>query len=315
MTDSAVSAKPVLMRTPPPFSAADTFPSRDLERIFTIRQPLEQTIPLVIASPHSGRQYDAAFLAASPLDPRTLRSSEDCFVDEIFAGAVALGAPLLSAQFPRVFVDANREAFELDPLMFNEKLPTYVNTQSPRVVAGLGTIARIVATGDHIYRNKLSFAEALERVSHYYHPYHTALRQLIDHTLRQFNACLLIDGHSMPSTGGPMEQDRGRPRPDIVLGDCYGNACNSMITDAAEQAFHNFGYSVTRNKPYAGGYTTRHYGKPHKRVHALQIEINRALYMDEATLTRKPAIAGLSRHMELMIEALVRVNIIDQALS
>ena len=272
--------------------------------ILDIVQPSPQSLPVVLASPHSGRDYPAEFLASARLDSHALRKSEDCFVDEIAHPAAQIGAPLLKALFPRAFLDPNREAFELDPAMFADTLPAYVNTRSPRVAAGLGTIARVVANGQDIYRSKLRFAEALDRITHYYHPYHAALKRLVDETGARFGTCLLIDCHSMPSTGGPSERDAGRPRQDFVLGDCHGNACAARVTDTAERVLRDLGYSVGRNSPYAGGFTTRHYGRPRLGVHALQVEINRGLYMDEARYTRKPYLPTLARHMATLVESL-----------
>ncbi len=270
--------------------------------------PDSQTVPVVFASPHSGRDYPAEFLAASRLDSLTVRRSEDAFVDEIFAAVPEAGAPLLRAHFPRAFVDPNREPFELDPAMFEDVLPSYVNTTSPRVAAGLGTIARVVTSGEEIYGAKLCFADAKRRIETYYVSYHKALRGLVEATRERFGACLLVDCHSMPSVGGPMDNDRGRRRVDFVLGDCHGTACTPVVTDTARQALAEMGYVVTQNAPYAGGFTTRNYGRPYDCVHALQIEINRNLYMDEERITRGPGLAELASRMGRLVEALVGVD-------
>jgi N-formylglutamate amidohydrolase len=274
-----------------------------------ILAPGEQRLPVVLASPHSGRTYPDAFVAASQLDPVALRRSEDGFVDEIFAGAPLHGAPLLKALFPRAFLDPNREAFELDPEMFADPLPAYVNTRSPRVIAGLGTIARIVGHGQEIYRCKLDFAEALWRINRLYRPYHRALADLIEATRLRFGLCILIDCHSMPSSGDAAGDQAGGSPADFVLGDCYGSACHAAVVETAEAWLEERGYAVVRNAPYAGGYTTRHYGRPRAGVHALQIEINRSLYMDERRLTRKPYLATLANEMPLLIEALGRIDV------
>ena len=271
-------------------------------------EPDARTVPVVFASPHSGRRYPAEFIAASRLDSLTVRRSEDAFVDEIFAAAPEAGAPLLRAHFPRAFVDPNREAFELDPAMFEDALPSYVNTTSPRVAAGLGTIARVVTSGEEIYGAKLRFADAKRRIETYYVSYHQALRGLVEATRERFGACLLVDCHSMPSVGGPMDNDRGRRRVDFVLGDCHGTACAPLVTDTARQALAEMGYVVTQNAPYAGGFTTRNYGRPYDGVHALQIEINRNLYMDEERITRGPGLAELASRMGRLIEALVGID-------
>jgi len=271
---------------------------------FELLSPAEQTKPLVLASPHSGNRYPTEFLASARLDPRALRKSEDCFVDEIFAGAPALGVPLIRALFPRAFLDVNREAYELDPDMFSDALPSYVNTRSPRVAAGLGTIARVVANGEDIYRGKLRFAEAVRRVNRYYTPYHTALRALVEETRERFGHAVLIDCHSMPSPG---LGDRDNRRADIVLGDCFGNSCAPSVTESAERFLRGLGYTVNRNAPYAGGYTTRHYGRPRQGIHTLQIEISRDLYMDEGTLARLPFLDVLARHMNELVDTIAHL--------
>jgi N-formylglutamate amidohydrolase len=238
------------------------------------------------------------FVASARLDPLSLRRSEDSFVDELFADAPAYGAPLLSATFPRAFCDANREAWELDPAMFEDELPAWVNTTSPRVCAGLGTIARVVATGEAIYRGRLRFAEAERRVRECWQPFHDTLAALIDGTHASFGACLLIDCHSMPANG----TGRGG---DIVLGDAHGTSCSPAATRAVEGALTRLGYMVRRNDPYAGGFITRHYGRPREGVHALQVEIARNLYMDEARIERLPRFASVQRDMTTLIEGLV----------
>ena len=242
----------------------------------TVRHPLRLAVPVVFASPHSGRAYPPEFVAAARLDPLFLRRSEDGFVDRLFAAAPDHGAPLLLAEFPRAFCDANREAWELDPSMFDERLPGFANTASPRVGVGLGTIPRVVASGAAIYRTRLPFAEAERRIAACWQPYHAALAGLIGATRAQFGACLLIDCHSMPSA-----PDSG---PDMVLGDAYGTTCAPRVTRFVEQTLRDLGYTVRRNDPYAGGYVTRHYGRPRDGVHALQIELARRLYMDEARI-------------------------------
>jgi len=266
-----------------------------------VRQPMAHLLPLVLASPHSGCNYPPAFVAASRLDPLTLRRSEDSFVDEIFGAAPLLGAPLLSVSFPRAYLDVNREPYELDPTMFSDALPPYVNARSPRVRMGLGTIARVVASGEEIYAAKLCFADAERRIDALYQPYHAALRGLVEDTEARFGGCLLIDCHSMPSAAGAVE---GRDSADIVLGDCHGAACGERIVQAARRFLYERGFAVALNAPYAGGFTTGHYGHPRRGRHALQIEINRALYMDERSYRRKPAFASLGVEMAGLIERL-----------
>jgi len=275
--------------------------------------PERQILPLVFASPHSGCDYSEAFLAASRLDPLALRRSEDCFVDEIFQAAPRLGAPLIRALFPRAFVDANREPFELDPAMFAGELPAYANTRSPRVAAGLGTIARVVANGADIYRGKLDFSEALGRIRRHYWPYHKSLSELVERTKADFGACILVDCHSMPSNGGPsiggpVDRDAGAKRVDFVLGDCHGTSCAPAVIETVQAALRELGYYVARNRPYSGGFVTRHYGKPEDGVHGLQIEVNRFLYMDESRIRRSEGLARLARDMQRVIAALGKLD-------
>ncbi|MBM3952775.1 MAG: N-formylglutamate amidohydrolase, partial [Rhodospirillales bacterium] len=205
-------------------------PLEPADEPFDVLNPSRQTVPFVFASPHSGRVYPDAFIAAARLDPVTLRRSEDAFLDELFAAAPHFGAPLLRAHFPRAYVDPNREAFELDPTMFQDRLPSHCNTTSPRVKAGLGTVARVVTSGEEIYRDKLSYADALDRIERLYKPYHAELARLIAETRRRFGGCVLIDCHSMPSIGGPMDQDPGLRRVDMVLGDAHGTSCAPAVT-------------------------------------------------------------------------------------
>jgi len=267
-----------------------------------VARPTSQTTPLVFASPHSGRCYRPEFLAASRLDPIGLRRSEDSFVDELFAAAVGFGAPLVHATFPRAWCDANREPWELDPGMFTDELPSWVNTSSARVTAGLGTVARVVASGEAIYRGKMTFAEAEERIETCWKPFHDTIKALIGGTRAVFGHCILIDCHSMPShapTAG-----RGDRLADIVLGDAHGTSCAPHITRFVERRLINLGYRVRRNDPYAGGYITRHYGRPRDHVHALQIEIARDLYMDEARFERSVSFAEVQQDLTALIEAL-----------
>ncbi len=281
-----------------PEIAPDTLPAADPP--VRVDRPLRQTAPVVFASPHSGRHYPAAFIAAARLNALSLRRSEDSFVEELFADAPAHGIPLISATFPRAYCDANREAWELDPAMFEDILPTWVNSTSARVGAGLGTIARVVATGEAIYRGKLRFAEAQTRVRTCWQPFHDTLSALIGGTRASFGSCLLIDCHSMPYHGGA---HRGA---DIVLGDAHGTACCPAVTRAAEQALSALGYTVRRNDPYAGGFITRHYGRPREGVHALQIEIARGLYMDETRIAPLPRFASVQADMTTLIERVAR---------
>ncbi|MCX8133732.1 MAG: N-formylglutamate amidohydrolase [Roseococcus sp.] len=269
---------------------------------FDLFRPAAPRCPLLFASPHSGRDYPAEFLEAARLDATALRRSEDAFVEELFATAPRLGAPLLAARFPRAWCDANREPWELDPGMFDAPLPPWVNSASPRVGAGLGTIARVVASGEAIYRRRLSFCEAERRVRSCWEPFHAQLAALIEETRARFGACLLIDCHSMPAPAG------GADGPDIVLGDAHGTSCAPRATRALEAALQRQGFRVRRNDPYAGGYITRHYGRPRERVHAIQVEIARGLYMDEQRIERHAGFERLRASLAAVIAGLVEAD-------
>lgn len=270
---------------------------------FAVLAPARLTSPLVFNSPHSGTVYPDDLLASTRLDRISLRRSEDSFVDMLFADAPHYGAPLLKALFPRAYLDVNREAFELDPAMFEDALPAHVNTRSLRVAAGFGTIARVVAEGMVIYREKMLFSEAERRVAALYHPYHSALSELLSGSLRQFGCTVLIDCHSMPSLGAPSVSG-GRRAADIILGDRYGTSCAPLISQTIEEVLRDQGYQVVRNSPYAGGYITDCYGRPGHGQHAVQIEINRALYMDEDQVAPSEGFARVKAHMSGLIAAL-----------
>ncbi|MBC8131288.1 MAG: N-formylglutamate amidohydrolase [Rhizobiaceae bacterium] len=245
---------------------------------FEVLAPALQTLPLVFCSPHSGRVYPTSFIGSSRLAGDAIRRSEDLFVDQLFDFVPALGAPLLIARFPRAFLDVNREPYELDPAMFSEDLPGFVNVASVRVAGGLGTIPRIVAEREDIYRDKLSVAEGLGRIEDIYKPFHASLADLVKATRDRFGIAILVDCHSMPSTVRALPGGR---RPDIVLGDRFGTSASNHIVSLAADSLSALGYDVMRNKPYAGGYITERYGRPGGGIHALQIEINRGLYADE----------------------------------
>lgn len=272
-------------------------------RAYEILAPVRWSAPAIFNSPHSGRHYDPAFLSQSRLSPAALRKSEDCYIDEVFMGCLDHGAPLLRAHAPRSYIDLNREPYELDPRMFNGPLPGYANTTSPRVAGGLGTIPRVVAEGEDIYRHKLSFAEAQDRIETIYLPYHRALAALAAEVMGKNGAMLLVDCHSMPSSAiahvGPPNSI------DIVLGDRFGASCGNELTSMAEGLFAAEGFRVVRNKPYAGGFITQNQGAPLRGRHALQIEINRGLYLNETTLEKLPDFSALRIAMDRIVGKLL----------
>ena len=249
---------------------------------YRLTLPDPRSTGVVFASPHSGRAYSRAFLARSALDARAIRSSEDAFVDELFAAAPHHGAPLLAAEAPRAFVDVNRAADELDPALIEG---VRRGGHNPRVSSGLGVIPRVVAGGRAIYRGRMTLADARARLEGCWEPYHAALRGLMEESHAAFGEAILIDCHSMPHEA----VDGGRAgRPDVVLGDRFGAAAAPGLVERVEAAFARAGLRVARNAPFAGAYVTQAYGRPSHGSHAIQVEIDRALYMDEARVERRP---------------------------
>ncbi|TCL69687.1 N-formylglutamate amidohydrolase [Rhizobium sp. BK251] len=282
------------------------FPEIREFELFEVREPTTQSIPFVYNSPHSGRIYPPEFVAQSRLQGMALRRSEDHYVDELFSAASELGAPLLLANFPRAFLDVNREPYELDPRMFEGSLPPFANINSLRVAGGLGTIPRIVAENMEIYARRFPVEQALERIEMIYKPYHAALRRLIARTHVQFGFGILIDCHSMP---GNIRVAGSNTRPDFIIGDRYGTSASADLSRAAIHFLEDLGFSAIRNKPYAGGFITEHYGRPARGLHALQIEVNRSIYVDEFTLQKRPdfdavaaAISDFMRSMAQYVE-------------
>ena len=273
----------------------------ELDQPYEILEPGTCRGPVLFNSPHSGSTYPHEFLSVSRLDIATLRRSEDSFVDELVAGVVSHGYPFMRAHFPRCFVDVNREPYELDPRMFEGRLPSFANTRSMRVAGGLGTVARVVGEAQEIYNQRIPIDDALARIDGLYKPYHRALRRLFTRLHRDFGAAMLIDCHSMPSTAGHKDE---RPRPEFVLGDRYGTSCVGVVAETVEQTLRSMGYTVSRNKPYAGGFITEHYGNPAAGLHAIQLEINRALYMDERRYARSSGFGQLAGDLETLAKRL-----------
>ena len=268
---------------------------------FVLTRP-DRSGPLVFSSPHSGRHYPQSLMQASRLDSLSIRLSEDAHVDELIGSAPDQGIGLICATYGRAYVDINRAANELDPGMFDEAFAPVQGAGAARIAAGLGTIAKIVAEGREIYDRKLSLVEAVGRISQVHQPYHQALSGLLDQALDQHGHALLIDWHSMPSAS------IAKAGCDFVLGDRYGSACSPVLTRLVDQTLTGMGFAVARNVPYAGGYTTEHYGRPMDGVHALQIEINRALYLDETQILPGLGFLPLQRALARLIQALSQTD-------
>jgi len=278
----------------------------ELSPSFEIVEPEQLRAPIIFNSPHSGSVYPEAFLSASRIDLATLRRSEDSFMDELIGDLSTRGFPVVRVNFPRSYVDVNREPYELDPRMFEGRLPSFANTRSMRVAGGLGTVARVVGDAQEIYRQRIPVDDAIRRIEGLYKPYHRALRRLFTRVHRDFGAAVLIDCHSMPSSAGAKDE---RPRADVVLGDRYGTSCVAPVAETIESTLRAQGYSVSRNKPYAGGFITEHYGNPAAGLHAIQLELNRALYMDERRFERSPSFVRLAADLETLADCLAAIPI------
>ena len=275
---------------------------------FEIAEPAIWRSPIIFNSPHSGSVYPEQFLSASRIDLAGLRRSEDLFMDELIGGLTDAGFPVVRVNFPRSYVDVNREPYELDPRMFTGRLPSFANTRSMRVAGGLGTIPRVVGDGEEIYRERLGVDDALGRIELLYKPYHRALRRLIHKAHQTFGTVILVDCHSMPSTGISLDEPK---RPDIVIGDRYETSCAPQLPNVIDDVMSGLGYSLARNKPYAGGFITEHYGNPASGLHAVQLELNRAVYMDERRRERGPRFRHVATDFLTLADALAAIPLGD----
>jgi len=262
---------------------------------YRLEMPEPQTGPVIVASPHSGRYYPWGFARSTILDERTIRSSEDAFVDMLVSEAPAMGAPLLAAEYPRAYIDLNRSCDELDPAVIADlaRVPS-----NPRVSSGLGVIPRVVANGRLIYRGKMRLREAEERIEQVWRPYHACLDGLMQATRAEYGTAILLDFHSMPGDAlDAVARAPGAPRPDVVIGDRFGASASGDVVDALEAAFQGTGLVVSRNTPFAGAYIAQHYGRPSRDRHAIQIEIDRGIYMNEALIRPN----GNFRHVKALL--------------
>ncbi len=281
----------------------------DAEPPYEIRRPLggQWSSHLVFASPHSGRHYPTDMGASARLGAGVLRSSEDALVDLLLERAPGHGCTLLLARYGRAYVDVNREPYELDASMFEDDLPAFARVRTARVAAGLGSIARLVGEGREIYDRKLTFAEASRRIEAVHRPYHQALDALVREAKAARGTAVLIDWHSMPGAAAGHSANGRRPV-DMVLGDRFGSTCSADLTDLVERKLVGMGYTVARNAPYAGGYTTEAYGRPIEGVQALQIEISRSLYLDEMVLAPSARFPKLAGDLEQVFTALAKLD-------
>lgn len=273
------------------------------DRPYTLEVPLAGRVPVLMASPHSGKIYPDCVTQALKVDLMSVRRIEDAHVDRLYDHAPQNGVTLLAARYARTVTDLNRDARELDPDMFSDGLPRPCGMPTPRVTAGLGSLPRIAASGQEIYARKLTRKEGEDRLSQIHDKYHERLQLELQSLRLRHGLAVLIDCHSMPS-----KQPGQKDLPDIILGDRFGASCDAKLTSRVERAFKASGLSVKRNAPYAGGFTTRRYGRPKQGIHALQIEINRALYMDEGTLELHD---GFDRLRDTLMQ--VTTDIVDTA--
>ncbi|MFO1174567.1 MAG: N-formylglutamate amidohydrolase [Paracoccaceae bacterium] len=275
------------------------------EGAYRLSLPARRTTSVVFASPHSGRDYTGAFLAASVLDERMIRTSEDAYVDDLLGGVPALGAPLLAATAPRAYLDLNRAAEELDPSVV-DGVRSFAH--NPRVQSGLGVIPRVVAGGRAIYSGKITLAEARGRIRNVWHPYHDCLARLLDESRTMFGQAILVDVHSMPHEAMDAIAHRAGTRPEIVLGDRYGAAAAGSIVEAVDAAFRAEGFRVSRNTPFAGAYIAQTYGRPGIGQHAVQVEIDRALYLDEQAIRPAPGFDAFRARLAKVLDRIAAIG-------
>ncbi|PRY24254.1 N-formylglutamate deformylase [Aliiruegeria haliotis] len=272
---------------------------------FRLSLPANRTTCVVFSSPHSGCDYSWDFLRRSVLDEMSIRSSEDAFVDRLFETGTGFGAPLLAARAPRAFVDLNRGADELDPAVIQGARSL---THNPRVASGLGVIPRVVSNGRAIYRGKLPLAEARGRLNGFWHPYHERLQSLLDESKNAFGSSILVDCHSMPHEAVQSVPGSDNRKPHVVLGDRFGAACSPEIMDRVEVAFTRAGLRVARNAPFAGAYIAEHYGRPSRKQHAIQVEIDRSLYMDERKIQPSRDFSGFRETLRGVISDIADIG-------
>lgn len=282
-----------------------THTAKPTDLSYLLHRPAVVTTAVVFASPHSGRKYPQSFLRRAVLDQNEVRSSEDAFVDDLFASAVDQGAPLLLAQAPRAYLDLNRGPDELDPAVIEG---VRRNVQNPRIASGLGVIPRVVSNGRAIYDGKLTLVEAHDRIESVWRPYHERLQSLLDEAHRTFAESILIDCHSMPHEALDHVAPPGAIRPDVVLGDRFGAAAASRIVEQVEAAFASAGFRVARNMPFAGAYICQTYGRPSRHQHAVQIEIDRSLYMDEIAIKPNANYTAFKATLDGVIAKLAQIG-------
>ena len=272
---------------------------------YEVLHPKKHTSCVIFASPHSGRDYPWSFLRKTVLDKHVIRTSEDAFVDRLFDCAPQFGASFLKAGAPRAFVDLNRNADELDPALIDG---VRRGSHNPRIASGLGVIPRVVAAGRSIYHGKISYDEAQRRITQYWRPYHEMLQKLMDSAIQRHGQAVLIDCHSMPHEAMNGVAKSGIRRPDVVLGDRFGASAAGEVVDRLEAAFSAAGFVVTRNAPFAGAYITQAYGRPSKGQHAVQVEIDRSIYMNEHLIRPNENFAQVQMALRDVVQEVAQIG-------
>ena len=272
---------------------------------YRIDLPERRLTSVVFATPHSGADYSSEFLSRAELDATEIRSSEDAFVDKLFASAPLCGAAILMARVPRAYVDLNRAPEELDPALIEG---VGKGSNNPRVASGLGVIPRVVANGRAIYRGKMSIDEAHGRIEGYWRPYHDALQTLLDENHRSFGEAILVDCHSMPREALTQLGARPAGRPEIVIGDRFGSTAARHLVDEIESIFSEAGLRVARNIPFAGAHILQAYGRPSRGQHAIQIEIDRSIYMDEEAIAPSADFDAFQALMDGVVERIAQMG-------
>ena len=270
-------------------------------RQHTIVEPATLTSGVVFALPHSGRDYGVSFLNQSILDKISIRSSEDAFLDQLIDGIEKYGAPKIVANAPRAFIDLNRSTDELDPALISG---IKNNMRNPRISSGLGVIPRVVSHGKEIYRGKLSLEQAQSRIEYYWKPYHKDLSTLLKRAQSIYGQSLLIDMHSMPHEA-VSTQSSFISAPEIVVGDRFGMSSDPEFTNLIVSILKQHGFRVAKNTPFAGAFITKHHGKIKERTHAIQLEIDRSLYMDEERISPN---SGFEKLKSQLFPALIQIS-------
>ncbi|MDP2117653.1 MAG: N-formylglutamate amidohydrolase [Brevundimonas sp.] len=254
----------------------------------------------VFASPHSGTVYPTEMGGDPDLPESSLRSAEDALVDRLIASGVDHGATVVLARLGRAWLDLNRDPADLDPALIEG---VGDGTVSARTAAGYGVIPRLTGDGRALYSRRLTLDEARDRIARTHRPWHRALAKGMEAARARHGEAVLVDWHSMPARA--TEGVGGARGPDVVLGDRHGSSCSAGLTRRLRRSFEALGWRVALNQPYAGGWTTQIWGRPSEGFHAIQIELNRALYFDETVRAPGPGWSRTEKGVARVIAGLL----------